>query len=304
MTNMKTSKAVTPLAILIGLLTILRCGVGLFWQDGGSPFPFTTLHGQIIRMYGQGIYHFDPYFVAPILRGTDAVTLFIGVPLLVLATILYRRGSLRGAIFLTSLLVYFLYNAASYAFGVAYNNLFMVYLLSFSASLAAFILAFRSIDQQDLAARVTPGFPYRGAAALLFLSAIGLLFAWLPDVMTGLLQGHAIAIDSYTTEVTYVLDLGIIVPVLILTGVLLLRRAPASHLAAPILLIMLALIGLVITAQCIAQSLAGITLGIGEFIGKAGSFMLLALIAVGLIVRMFRHITGPPVTKSAGLKPA
>ena len=45
-----------------------------------------------------------------------------------------------------------------------------------------------------------------------------------------------------------------------------------------------------LAAQTIAQSMAGITLNTGEFIGKAGSFMLLSLFAIGLLVRFFRSI--------------
>ena len=293
---MKAAKTVITLSILTAVLTLVRCVAGLFGQGGGSPFPFTTLHGQTIQMFGQGLYRYDPYFNGPILQGTDAVTLFVGVPLLLIGILLYRNGSLRGKIFLTSLLAYFLYNSASFAFGVAYNNLFLVYLASFSVSLFAFILAFQSINLHELASRISSGLPHRGIAVLLFLSALGLLFAWLPDIVSGLVHGKVPAIASYTTEVTYVLDLGIIVPVLILSGLLILRRAPFGYLAAPILLIVLAIMGLVITAQSVAQSLAGISLSPGEFIGKAGSFMLLALIAIGLIVRFFRAISETAVS--------
>jgi hypothetical protein len=30
--------------------------VGLFWQDAGQPFSFTTLRGQTVEIYGQGLY--------------------------------------------------------------------------------------------------------------------------------------------------------------------------------------------------------------------------------------------------------
>ena len=70
----------------------------------------------------------------------------------------------------------------------------------------------------------------------------------------------------------------------------LLRRAAPGYLLGPILTIMLAVIGVIVAAQTIAQSMAGITLSTGEFIGKAGSFMLLSLFAIGLMVRYFRSV--------------
>ncbi len=277
--------------------------MGLFWQNGGSPSDFTTLHGQTVQMYGQGIYAFDTSFKAPILRGTDALTFFICVPLLVVALLLYRRGSLRGGLFLVGVLSYFLYNSASLTLGVAYNPSFLLYAAFFSASLFAFILAFTAVDTRQLAAHVSPGLPHRAIAALMFVSGLGLLFVWLGDIIPPLLHGTYPAIASYTTEVTYVFDLSIIVPVLILTGIFLLRRAPLGYLLAPMMLVMLTIVGLMVTLQTVFQTLAGITLTPGELIGKAGSFVILALVAFWLNVRFFRSIAKPAAARRK-LKPS
>src|SRR5512141_2044566 len=125
---MKNSRAEIILSILILILAIVQSGAGLFYQDGGSPFDFTNLRGETIPMSGQGIYRDNPAFNAPILRGSDAITLFVFVPLLVFALFWSQRGSLRGRLLLAGMLAGFLYNAASLAFGTAYNGLFLVYL--------------------------------------------------------------------------------------------------------------------------------------------------------------------------------
>lgn len=288
---MKKQPALSWLIPLTGILALIVAGVGLFWQNGGGPFPFITLHGETVQMSGQGIYAYDTYFKAPIFRGTDAVTLFVGIPLLLAAALLYRRGSLRGGILLAGVLSYFLYNSASMALGVAYNNLFLVYTAYFSASLFAFGLACRSIDLQVLSSHVSAGLPRRGIAVLMFVSGLALMAAWLIDIVAALVQGRVPAIASYTTEVTYAIDLGIITPLTVLAGIQILRRAPVSYLLAPIMLILLAIIGLVVAAQTVSQSLAGITLSVGEFIGKAGSFMTLAGFAAWLLVRFFRSLS-------------
>ena len=143
---MKRSNTLVVLACLVALLAIIYAIAGLFSHGGDGPFNFTTLHGATVEMYGQGLYRYDFAFKAPILRGTDAVTLFVCVPALLVAVFLYRRGSVRGGLLLTSMLAYFLYNAASLGFGAAYNNLMIVYIVSFSTSLFAFMLAITSID--------------------------------------------------------------------------------------------------------------------------------------------------------------
>ena len=295
---MKISKAVVILSILTGLLAVIQAGAGLFWQGGTGPFSFDTLHNGSVEMYGQGLYAFDTYFRAPIFRGTDAVTLFLCVPLLVVALLLYRRGSLRGGLLLVGVLGYFLYNSASVALGTAYNNIFLVYIAYFSASLFAFILAFNAVDLQEVAPRlaVDRRMPHLGIAILMFVSGAALLAAWLGDIIGPLTQGGYPALESYTTEVTYAFDLGIITPIALLTGILVLLRKQMGYRLASVMLIVLMIVGVMVATQTLFQMQAGIELTPGQFIGKAGSFMVLALIAIWLIVGFFRSVGSVPAT--------
>jgi hypothetical protein len=286
--------SLSPSQILIGLswlvaaLALIAAGAGVFWRDAGEPFAFTTLHGQTVQIAGQGLYRYDTFFRAPINRGTDAVTLLVGLPLLAFAILRYRRGSLRGAVLLTGVLAYFLYNAASLAFGVAYNDLILVYIAYFSASLFAFVIACMSIDLRALPAHVSPRLPHRGMAVFVFVSGLT-VFVWLVDIVGGLARGQAPAgLASYTTEVTYVLDLGIIAPAAFLAGILLYHRTGLGYLLASIMLILLAIIGMVVVGQTVAQTLAGITLSTGEYVGKVGTFVVMSLISMWLLVVFFR----------------
>jgi hypothetical protein len=70
-------------------------------------------------------------------------------------------------------LSYFLYVYASYVLGaVAYNELFLLYVALFSASLYAFVLAFTSIDPQALGSRFSARMPRRGPAIFMFASGL------------------------------------------------------------------------------------------------------------------------------------
>lgn len=295
---MKISKVLIVLSILTGLLALVQSGVGLFYQNGGSPFPFTTLRGETVQMYGQGIYHYDPYFNGPINRGTDAVTLFMAVPLLAVGIWLYSRGSLRGKLFLIGILSYFAYNSVSVALGVAYNNFFLEYIAYLSASVFSLGLAILSLDVHELAAGVSSSLPRGGIAVLMFVAGAALLFAWLTDLIGWLQPGAVPGIASYTTSVTHAIDLAIITPLCFLTGILIPRRAPASFLTGSILLFLLAIMGVVVTIQTVFQLMAGIELAPGVIIGKAGSFAILALFAIWLDARLFRSISEPAASRS------
>jgi hypothetical protein len=285
---MKTSTIITWLTLLIAALALIAAGIGLFWQDGGSSFSFTTLHGQTVQMYGQGLYHYDTITSAAQEKSQDVVTLFMGIPLLLLSLILYRRGSLRGHLLLAGTLGYFLYTYASMAFYIAYNNLFLVYVALFSASLFAFVLSLTSIDMQALPSHFSSGLPCRGMAVFLFAVGLFLLVMWLGLIVRPLVQGQAPqALESTTTLVIQVLDLGIIMPVAFLSGILLLRRAPLGYLLASTVLIKFFTMGTAVSAMVVGQLLAGVSMSIGEIVG----FPVLTLIGIGMTVVLLRNVS-------------
>ena len=76
------------------------------------PVSFTTVRGEVVDLFGAGIYRYDSVFSGAGNRGTDVVTLVIALPLLVMSVLGCRRGSLRWQLVLTGALAYFLYVCA------------------------------------------------------------------------------------------------------------------------------------------------------------------------------------------------
>jgi hypothetical protein len=270
-------------------VALVAAAIGLFYQDGGGAFSFTTLRGQIVQIYGQGWYRYDTPIIAVGFRAADAVTLVLAIPLLVISTLLYQRGRLQGGLLLTGVLAYFLYNYGSMAVGAAYNNLFLAYVAIFSASLFGFVLALTSFDVQALPSHFSAALPRRGISIFLIVSGGILALVWLVlSVIPALLQNRApFEVASYTTFITGVVDIGIVAPALIVTGVLLLRRAPLGYLLATMMLVFTVTLGPNITAGGIAQLLSG-AMSIGPFVGGTVPFAILTLIAIWLTVVLFR----------------
>jgi hypothetical protein len=290
---MKQQPILNWLVPVIAILALIAASMGLFWQDGGAPSAFMTMHGQNVQLYGQGIYRFDSHFKAPIFRGTDLVTLIVCLPLLLVAFWQYRRGSLKGGLLLIGAISFFLYNGVSLAFSAAFNSLFLVYTALFSASFFAFVYALTAVSPSYLAAHLSPKMPRRGTAVFLFVTGLGVLFIWLSEIIGPLLQAEipVEALGPYTTMVTHALDMAIIAPASVLTGVYLLRREPIGYLLAVPLLILCTLIGVVVIAQTVFQTLAGITLPIGAYIGLVGSWVVLGAFAIWLTAAFFRSLS-------------
>ena len=290
---MQRSRAVMGLSLLVATLASIASGVGLFWQGGKGPSTFTTIYGQAVRLYGHGLYRHDTLFMGAGNRGTDAVTLFLGIPLLVVSVLLFRRGSLRGGLLLTSILAYFLYVYASLALGSAYNSLFLLTIALFSASLFAFIRAIAAIDLRRVSAHFSPRLPHRGIASFMLVCGLMTLVIWLGmALLPALIRGEPPRmLDSYTTSITDVLDLGIITPACFLAGFLLLRRSPLGYVMTVTLLGILVMLGPVFAAQTVSQFSAGVSYTPSDIIGPIGGFGLLSLAATWLLVVVLRTIS-------------
>jgi hypothetical protein len=289
---MKTSNTVVWLSGLIALLAAVASSIGLFWQEGGRPFSFTTLRGETVQIYGQGLYHFDTLLTAIGYKAGDAVTLILGIPALVISTWLYRRGSVRGSLALAGTLAYFLYTYGSMAFGAAYNNLFLVYLALLSSSLFGLILMFASFDLAVLASHFSSRLPHRGIGIYLIVSGMVLLLIWLVlSILPALIGGRAPQeVWSYTTIVTFVIDMSIIAPALVVAGVMLLRRRPLGYFLASMLLVFTVILGTNLLTAGTVQMLAGL-ISVGQFIGFVVSFAILTLFAIGFTVVLFRGVS-------------
>lgn len=289
---MKQNPALNWLVPLVAILAVIIAVAGLFAGGGNGPFTMKSVYGDSVEIYGRGLYRHDSAFVAPLLRGTDAITLVVGIPLLLIGYVLYRRGSLRGYIFLCAMLLYFLYIGVTYTFSVLFNSMFLFYTALFSASLFAVIVAFTTFDVQVLAEMLNPHMPRRGMAIFMIVAGLGTLMLWLSELIGPLLSGTApINLGPYTTMFTHGFDSAVITPATVITGIYLLKRKPLGDFLVAPLLILCTLIGVVVISQTIFQALDGIIFPIGVYIGMVGSWVVMGTFAVGFAVRFLRTIS-------------
>ena len=289
---MKISNLVTWLTALIIVLALVATSIGLFWQDEGNLFSFTTLRGDTVSIAGRGLYRYDTTLMAMGFKAGDAVTLILGIPALIFSLLRYRRGSVRGGLLLAGTLAYFLYNYASIAFGAAYNHLFLVYVVLMSASLFGLILTLMSFDLATLTAHFSARLPHRNIGIYEIVSGIVLVLIWpVLSIIPALVEGKAPPeVWSYTTIITYAIDMGILAPVLIATGVMLLHRKPLGYLLSSTLLVFTVMLGTNLLTAGTIQMLAGF-IDIPQFIGFVASFAILTLYAIWFTLTLFGNLS-------------
>jgi len=276
---------------LISILAVISAGAGIFIQGGEGTFTFLNRYGQEIEMYGKGLYQFDSRLVGAGFRGTDVITLLVAIPMLLIGYAKYRGGSLRGHLILTAALFYFLYNGASMTFAASFNPLFLVYVALFSSSVFALISVLTKFDCIDLSNRIRDRFPHRGIAIFLFVAGIGTLFLWVSELIMPIIQGTAPEIiGPYTTLFTHGFDSALITPAAVMTGIFLLQRKPWGYVLSAPIMIFCTMIGVVVIAQTISQTLEGIVFPLGVYIGMIGSWVVMGAFAVGYTVAYFKNL--------------
>ena len=283
---MKNAKNLLALTVLIGALAMLAAGAGLFWQSQGQPYSFTNFRGEVVTISGHGLYRYDTVNSATQARANDLVTLVLGLPLLAISTWLALRGSLRGRLLLTGTIGFFLYTYMSMAFTAAYNPFFLVYVALFSLSLFAFLLCMLSFDLKSLPERFSESLPRRGIAGVLFGAGGFLLLAWLGRIVPPLLQNTTPVLENYTTLVIQVMDLGLIVPLAILSGWLLLRRSPWGYLLASVAVMKFLTMGFAVSAMGVNLALSGAAISPVELV----VFPLLTLLNLMMAVLLLRSV--------------
>jgi hypothetical protein len=230
----KSALALSVLAVLL----VLTTGVaGIVFDDGGRPYSWDTLRGESVEMYGgDGIYRHDSFRKAVVVRGFDLANLTVGLPLLITGIFLYRRGRLRGEFLLAATFAYLAYNYLIALMGNSFNEMFLVWTALFSVGLFGLVLVVAGIDRVSLPQRVEATFPRRSLAIYLILLATFLLVQYLVWVLSAYLSGSPPrTLGPYTTLELPALELGIMVPLHFVGGVLLWRGRPAGYVFGIIL---------------------------------------------------------------------
>jgi hypothetical protein len=271
-----------PAIIVLALAATLA---GL-WPAQGTPYPLTTFRGEQVTINARGLYTWDTVSSAAQMQANDLVTLVLGLPLLALSFRLARRGSLRGRLLLAGTLGFILYTYVTMCFGANFNALFLVYVALFSLSLFAFVLVMMSFDIPALPARFSERLPRRAIAGLLLFAAAFLALAWLGRVAAALAPGAIPALDNTTSMFIQVMDLGIVVPVCVLSAVLLLRRRPWGYLLASVGMLKFLTLGIAVSLMGLNMARVGVPISAVQ----VGLFSAIALANLGLVVSLLKNV--------------
>ncbi|MCX7976285.1 MAG: hypothetical protein N2646_04345 [Bellilinea sp.] len=266
---MKFNRALRILVPAIMLCALLAAVGGLYPADG-KPFSLVNFRGEEVTINARGLYYWDTVSSAAQMQANDVITLFLALPLLGVSFWLTQKGSLRGRLLLTGTLGFILYTYITMCFGAAYNPFFLIYVALFSLSLFAFVLSMMSFEVNALPARFSQKLPRKWIAGLLFFAAAFLSLAWLGRIAQTFAPGTIPALENTTSMFIQAMDLGIVVPVCVLSAVLLLRRSAWGYLLASVGLVKFLTLGTAVSLMGLNMARLGIPISPLELVIFSG----------------------------------
>ena len=275
---------------LTGTLTAIASGAGIFLRGDLLTRQFTTIRGDTVEYVTGGVYRFNGINMASEGVGWDLVTLLVIVPALALTLPSLRRGTLRATLVAVGFLVYFLYQYAEYAVGLAYGPLFPVYVAIVALSVSGLALLLWRVEIASLPEHFGAHFPRRAMIAFGLYMAILLGGMWLPLIAGTLTDTSVPQLYGGTTLVVQAVDLGFLVPLGLFTAVTVYRRRPVGHLLSAVVIVKGASIALGIVAMLVVEWL---TTGEPQ-LPPIVLFGLTSLAGLAIAIRIYRGIEAEP----------
>lgn len=289
------TRVVVVLGGIVAALAGLASAAGVFLRGDLATTEFVTVRGETVQVVTEGIYRFNAEGIVAEGVGWDIVTLFVVVPATLVALILMWRGSLRASLVTAGLLAYFCYQSVEYAVFWAYGPLFPIYVATLALSVSALGLLIYGLDLEALRDRVRPSFPRRALVSYCVAVVVILAGLWLP-VIGGTLGGEVTdELQGASTMVVPVFDLGLLVPLAILTGIAVYRRVAVGYLLGMIILVKGASMALAIAAMLVVEWLVTDELLLPPLI----IFATVALVSVVIAARALRSIAAVDVRPSS-----
>lgn len=228
------SRRVAGLVLGIALLTAATAAAGIFLRGGEAFEMVTGVRGETYEMSTTGIYAYNAKRLVAEGVGWDVFTLLFAVPALLIALPGLARDRLGWKLFAVGILAYLFYQYLMYAVAWAFGPLFLPFVAIYALSLVGIVALVRGIPVSALPARFGPEFPHQGMAILSFLLGGLLVLMWLGRIIPALggeIQGVLL---GQTTLVVQALDLGLVVPLAIFTGVTAWRGSAMGYLLASV----------------------------------------------------------------------
>lgn len=208
--------------------------------------------------------------------GQDLFNLVIVLPIFLISAVLMLRHAKWALPVWLGCLAYILYDYLILAFGIYFNNMFLVYVALVGLTVYTLILAIPHIDARSIRDTMAGQASTHVLQGLLVFIAVLFSVLWLAMVIPSLQKGtvpQELADNRLLTQPVHIVDLAWIMPGMILCVIAMFRRWHTAYVLAPAFAILTILM---------AGALGAMTLNVAR-LGLSTDLTLLAIFGVLLI---------------------
>jgi hypothetical protein len=256
---MRISKTALWLSVLVAFLVLIASSAGLFLK---SLYARETM-SWTVQAYGQDIANI-----------VAAAALFIAVYFV-------SKGSVKAFLVWIGVVIALMYPYIIYAFAIHFNSLFLVYVAIVGLSFYTLVGSLMQLHLDNLQPSFAATTKARPVSVFLLLVAVLFALLWLSEDIPALLTGkipQTVMESGLLTSPVHVLDLGLYLPAMIITAILLWRRKLLGYIVAIPLLVFNILTGIGIVAAQFAASSKGLAASLGV------ELFIAAIVVVSLVL--------------------
>jgi hypothetical protein len=205
-----------------------------------------------------GMYR-DPELVVDQSHGYDLANLIVAL-VLELSIVVAARGSLRARLIAIGALGCLAYSFVTYAFLIVLNPATLLYMAVLAFAGWSFVFGFTRVDNAKVQAVLRGRLARRTTACFLVILAALFGMTWLSQISAADFSGNLpaeLAASGWPMNPVYVLDLGFVLPLALMTAVGLARHRPAAERIAVSFVVFVALLAMSILLMAGSSTLAG-----------------------------------------------
>lgn len=280
----------TILVVAIVVVSGAAAFSAIFLDFGAGAYIYESIRGVKVEIYGKGIYHHMPTDVAIQGIAQDYVTLFIAIPLLLIALAGYLNNSVKSHFLLSGVMGYFFVTYWFYTAMGMYNVLFLCYVVLLGLSFFGLFLSARQLESQgNFTFSVTT--PIKAVGIFMIVNAVSIALLWLGVVVPPLLDGtiYPVELSHFTTLIVQGYDLGLLLPICFVVGILLYKNKQPGFTYSTIYLGFLSLLMTALTAKIIAMAMHGVNVIPAVFIIPV--FNIVTVISLVVMIRGVKSVS-------------
>lgn len=219
--------------------------------------------------------------------GQDFSNVLFVTPVLIITSVFSAKGNRVARIIWAGTMITNIYSYILYCFSVHFNELFHFYCIILGLSIYSFLVFCAKHFSVDFRAWFEQEVPVKAVGVFLLVIAAAFYFLWLSQSLPAAVTGGvpaAVISGALLTNPVHALDYSFFLPLIVIAGVLLIRKKRLGYLLAPMMLVF----ALITNVNIISLTLVTMAKSGTNSLPLVGSFTVLCLICLFFLVSYLR----------------